>query len=370
MASKIHFPNLNGLRFIAALLVIIHHIEQYKACFDIPSYYKSIPFVGIIGNLGVILFFVLSGFLITYLLLVEKEKVKTIKIKHFYLRRILRIWPLYMLTLLISLLILPQFDLYKETFNLSIELPNTFPLYIIMLPNIVLSIYGFIPFASHTWSIGTEEQFYLLWPLIVKRFQTNYLLVLFILIIIIHMIIRGTLWTLDSNSEESLIISLNIFWETFSIHTMAIGGIFAILYKQKSILLKILLNKWFFLCITMIASIAILKGQWVSYIHKELYASMFGIIILNLAVNKNYKNILEFKLLNELGKISYGLYMFHPVAIFITIYFAKQINSYSNWLIYPICIMISICFSYFSYHYFERFFIKLKSRFTVVKSSS
>jgi len=67
--QKIYFPNLNGLRFIAAFLVIIHHIEQTKSIFKIENYWGAIPFIGIIGKLGVVLFFVLSGFLITYLLL-------------------------------------------------------------------------------------------------------------------------------------------------------------------------------------------------------------------------------------------------------------------------------------------------------------
>ena len=71
--QKIYFPNLNGLRFIAAFLVIIHHIEQIKSLSKIENYWETIPFIGIIGKLGVVLFFVLSGFLITYLLLAEEH---------------------------------------------------------------------------------------------------------------------------------------------------------------------------------------------------------------------------------------------------------------------------------------------------------
>ena len=59
--QKIYFPNLNGLRFIAAFLVIIHHIEQIKSMFNINSFWETVAFVGIIGKLGVVLFFVLSG---------------------------------------------------------------------------------------------------------------------------------------------------------------------------------------------------------------------------------------------------------------------------------------------------------------------
>ena len=61
--NKIYFPNLNGLRFLAALLVIIHHVEQLKGVFGLPNFFQN-PFIQVIGKLGVILFFVLSGFLI------------------------------------------------------------------------------------------------------------------------------------------------------------------------------------------------------------------------------------------------------------------------------------------------------------------
>jgi peptidoglycan/LPS O-acetylase OafA/YrhL len=71
--SKIYFPNLNGLRFIAALLVVIHHVEQFRKILGRPNYFDN-PFIKITGKIGVILFFVLSGFLITYLLIKEQQE--------------------------------------------------------------------------------------------------------------------------------------------------------------------------------------------------------------------------------------------------------------------------------------------------------
>jgi peptidoglycan/LPS O-acetylase OafA/YrhL len=79
---NIYFPNLNGLRFLAALLVIIHHIEQLKSIWGLNNYFRYPHFVGIIGKLGVVLFFVLSGFLITYLLLAEEHGNNTISLKN------------------------------------------------------------------------------------------------------------------------------------------------------------------------------------------------------------------------------------------------------------------------------------------------
>ena len=107
--KSIYFPNLNSIRFIAALLVIIHHIEQFKSVFNIYPNQMNNPVIGSFGPLGVRLFFVLSGFLITYLLFAEKEVSGTISITKFYIRRALRIWPLYYLIVLLAFFIVPYF---------------------------------------------------------------------------------------------------------------------------------------------------------------------------------------------------------------------------------------------------------------------
>ena len=107
MKKSIHFPNLTGLRFIAALVVLIHHVEQYRSIYGKTNYWNNST-IRLLGEEGVTLFFVLSGFLITYLLLAEKANVGTILIKQFYVRRILRIWPLYFLVVVLGFFILPK----------------------------------------------------------------------------------------------------------------------------------------------------------------------------------------------------------------------------------------------------------------------
>ena len=115
--QKIYFENLNSIRFIAASLVIVHHIEQFKSFFGIQNYFKDVR-IEMIGKLGVVLFFVLSGFLISYLLFKEKEYTKTISIRKFYIRRILRIWPLYFLIIILSFFVFPFIEIFKISYFL------------------------------------------------------------------------------------------------------------------------------------------------------------------------------------------------------------------------------------------------------------
>src|SRR5579863_968679 len=96
--SPLYFKGLNGVRAIAALIVLVCHIDQFSRLFNVQKigFYEH----GM-ASYAVDMFFVLSGYLITYLLFAEKEKTGTIRLKKFYLRRILRIWPLYYLTVII-----------------------------------------------------------------------------------------------------------------------------------------------------------------------------------------------------------------------------------------------------------------------------
>lgn len=97
-----HFPGLNGIRFLAAFLVLLDHTELIKGYLGLPTLWSE-TYSAHIGSTGVTIFFVLSGFLITYLLFMEKS-IGPIHIQSFYIRRILRIWPLYYLIFILGFL--------------------------------------------------------------------------------------------------------------------------------------------------------------------------------------------------------------------------------------------------------------------------
>src|SRR5258706_15966300 len=101
--SKVQFPNLNGLRFLAASGVVVHHIEQVKYLYGLPNVWTDLAMAKL-GGLCVSLFFVLSGFLITFLLMEEKKLYQTISVGKFYVRRMLRIWPVYFIVAILGFL--------------------------------------------------------------------------------------------------------------------------------------------------------------------------------------------------------------------------------------------------------------------------
>lgn len=366
MSTKhLYFPNLNGLRFIAATLVIIHHIEQakFKAGFD--SLWLSSHFIGIIGKLGVVLFFVLSGFLITYLLLHEEKQAGEISISKFYLRRIFRIWPLYFLILALAFFIVPSIGAY-ELFNThhfgSADVPKVL-LYVFFLGNVVMISVGTVPFASHLWSIGTEEQFYIIWPVLFKKIKNKRVLVFGA--IVLFLFITQTILKI-THPTDGLAHMVLKFFDYFNIDCMLIGALFAFLdYQKHPIMVYFKSNQLFYLVLGL-TIIMLAFGIFVPYIQYQLYSVLFGIIILNLATHPSCGINMEYAWLKYLGDISYGLYMYHPLAIATSLLILSSTGNFSNVLLYPLVFALTIAVASISYRYFESYFLKIKNKFSIV----
>jgi len=161
---------LNALRYIAAAMVVFCHVEEFKKNNLLPHLYDA-PLVAVSGSTAVTFFFVLSGFLITYLLLKEKDERGDISVRNFYIWRILRIWPVYYFITILAFFILPEITMLRLPV-FSEELTHSYStklaLYAFFLPNIALWLGYIIPYASQLWSVGVEEQFYVLWPWVFK----------------------------------------------------------------------------------------------------------------------------------------------------------------------------------------------------------
>lgn len=363
----LHLPGLNGLRAIAALAVVISHITLALGTFGLNPFIFGTSSDGApqglnMAGFGVSIFFALSGFLITYLLLLEKEKAD-ISIRKFYIRRILRIWPLYYLYLVICIAVAVYMGMKLQTGSIA--------LYTFYAANVPFIIGGLLPFVAHYWSLGVEEQFYLFWPWIVKK--TNKKL-LFIVCALIFILITLKLFFRfyfpgGDNSLPYMIIHVTRF------HCMMIGAVGAIIYYSgNQLFLRVLTNKltqlfaW-----SIIILIAINKFHIASVLDNE-FVSVVAVILIVSQINVQNRLInLEHNVFDFLGKISYGMYVIHPLIIFgaAKLIGELKMNDLAKYaLVYSSITAFTIIISNISYEHFEKWFLQLKHKYSVIKTSA
>lgn len=371
---KLYFKGFDELRAIGALSVIFGHIELIKSFYGVPNLMSLGFYKNTNGHIGVILFFVLSGFLITHYLIKEIQESNTINVNFFYFKRLTRIWPLYYLMIFISIYILPKIihNINGVLINYSFE---DSILYFLFLPNIAKNLHYHIQGASHLWSIGVEEQFYLIWPLLVSLFKkklVSLFVLVFILFSIINPIIDYSYYHFGLLKNDLVLKNfLNAFFSSFKINCMALGGLFAFIHNSQHSINKI--NKLFFNRLLQIATTFICINCWIFGITfgtftDEIYSFFFVIIIYNVGTNQNTLLKIENITLKYLGKISFGLYVYHWVVIVIIIEILKnnlKINNefIFNTILYTSSLCITILISNFSFDYFEKPIINLKHRF-------
>jgi peptidoglycan/LPS O-acetylase OafA/YrhL len=157
---------------------------------------------------------------------------------------------------------------------------------------------------------------------------------------------------------------------------MAIGGLFALISYENNVIVNklriFLYNKivqWivFLTTIFLVANGFKLKNN-LEFFHYEFYSILFGILIINFACNEKRIFSMEYKVLNYFGKISYGLYMFHPIIIVFSIKLCQMFKYNSNYILYPLVFLLIILFSSLSYEYFEKFFINKKLKYSDIIS--
>lgn len=381
--DKIYFSGLNGLRFFAASAVIFHHCEQYKYWDGLPNVWGVDGWLGVfvdsLGHKAVSMFFVLSGFLITYLLLAEIKKTETVDLKKFYVRRILRIWPVYYVVLIIAFFIFPFIvDIGEWNTRLENNYVVALGLYLLIFPNLLRATSVQVVGANQAWSVGVEEQFYLLWPVLVRLFHKVFVKFLVVFIVLKFAIQFGAYWGL--NNIDNLIIAgvldkIHTVWELLQIEQMAVGAFGAwYLFNRNDKILK-----WVYAPITQVLTIGLFLCFFFIDIHffgvTLLEGLVFLIIIMNVSTNDKFFLKLRSKRYDLLGNISYGIYMYHTICISLIITGLSAIGLQDNVvvfniLLYSLSFGMTILLSYLSYEYFEKFFLKFKEKFMVVKSST
>jgi peptidoglycan/LPS O-acetylase OafA/YrhL len=327
------------------------------------------------GETGVSIFFVLSGFLITYLLLSEQELKGNISVINFYVRRVLRIWPLYYAVLIVVFLFIPYAG---NLLNMFGRISSTPIFYFAFLSNFdVINILTFhrgediIP-QSITWSVAIEEQFYAFWPLIV-RFTPKKLFPFALILIIL-----GSFVFRLFNYDNSPIL----YYHTFSVlMDLSLGGLFAYMLKNMKKVSQFFSNTGTVMhLVYFLASFGLLyyfsrifsfpQGEAVGRIFVSI-SFAFIITAQSASAKSSFLNLGNFKIANKLGKFTYGIYLIHPIALFFVdaflVYFGIKKDSLLIHLFYGFSgLTLTLFLSAFSYNYYEAKFLKLKDKFAVI----
>ncbi len=352
------FPGLDELRFFAAFAIVILHIEEFKG---LHGYQTLSPALTPL-RMGVTFFFVLSGFLITYLLLAEDQASQTISLRRFYLRRCLRIWPLYFLVVLLGLLVVPRIPglaVAGLTESVAIHWRTKLLLFLTFLPQVAFVAFPPVPYTAHSWSIGVEEHFYLIWPLLFK-FTRRHLTGMFAVIIVMAL---GRILAEYVLKYQALAIFLTLS----RIGCMAIGGVgaYVVFHRRQTVLAGIYHPLTQLLALGLVLGLVVSRLE-IPYVAMEVHALLFGCIILNAACNPSALFKVRFTWLAHLGKWSYGIYLLHPLAAGACIWLLRSFGldlgrTGPTLLLYSSTLAVTIGLSYLSYRYFEMPFLNLKN---------
>jgi len=345
--TKNYIPSLGGLRALSIVFVLISHVRAKNFSFvDSPG-----------GQIGVNIFFVISGFLITLLLLEEENAYGSISLKKFYLRRSFRIFPVYYFLLFVYFILqlLGILHLHINSWITSLTYTKYFP-----VEN------GHEWETGHFWSLSIEEHFYLLWPLIFK-FLKSYRIPLALLVVIITPIFRGLYFAYNIEAIGEMTIFQRadaIMWGClFAIykteilafvhrikikHSLLIffplGGLFLALFVKRMFINKDVLLGCF---------IKALAGSY------GVFTNIFigFVILLSITPTNNlWYNILNAPLMNYVGKLSYSIYIWQQL------FFSKSMGVFST---FPLNLLSIFIVANLSYYFIEKPFLKLKARYEI-----
>ncbi|MGN6618628.1 MAG: acyltransferase family protein [Ilyomonas sp.] len=375
--SNGYIKSLDGVRAIAIILVMTFHA-------DITHF----------GWVGVQLFFVLSGFLITSILWKEKFKEDSLafKFKKFWVRRSLRIFPLYFgyLFLLGITYLLFHFPWYYKTY---------FPYLVTYTFNYsrTLTQWHGNPLFTHLWSLSVEEQFYLFFPWIIFLCSSKVIKTLMIVFICISPVIRFLLGEYLKNKGYAPAVAADIiYWNTGShLDAFFMGGIIPVLGLDKKI------DKPQYLLYTGIV-ITLLAGFW-NFLNSDARPYFFIDLGFNIGQINNYEHVWHYTILNflfasfiltlisiksehtfpklrrllesrwmvRIGKVSYGMYIYHWI---ILVYVYQHLLHFTTPLLHLLSFIPYLISVYLiaelSYTLYESYFIKLKDKLFVRKAAA
>lgn len=365
----IYRPELDVLRFVAFLCVFLHHtlnVSAAGALMQNPFLGKVLPILQQMFGFGLPLFFFLSSYLITSLLEIEKRRTGTVHLGKFYIRRILRIWPLYFLYLGFAYLL---GLVWKH-----VEIEPTRLLAMVLLSANWYSIFrglGSSYMVVPLWSISVEEQFYLFWPTLARKFSIRTLRRFCCLLCLLSVAFT---WLLGSRGISSTSIWLNsavqtLFFASGALLALRIG----IEQKVKSALHA---------CIAISAGLVLwFVASSFSGITDRVHTPVAWRIALGYAVVAvgcalllwGFLRLPHWTLPGPLvyfGRISYGLYVYHGFVIECShTFFEPTIQSLRiPGGLLAVQLLVTVIIASISYRFLEKPFLKLKTSFEFVRT--
>ena len=332
-------PSLDGLRAFSILLVCVGHVAGTVGAPDF-----LLPLHNL-GNFGVKIFFVISGFLITYLLLIEHEKTGVINLKQFYIRRTFRLFPAFYFFVVCMALshYLGWIELWKgdlfhaATYTMNYHHERSWWL-------------------NHSWSLAVEEQFYLLWPFLLLLIGQLKARTIAIIVVCLVPIIRALMWIEFEASPSAMTREFQAIADA-----LATGCVLAYLYKDKWETPTWLRSIWFYtvpLTMFIVPFILIKIEPGLFYILGQSVGNFCAAVMIwrfiHVRQGWSYK-ILNCPLAIWLGALSYSIYLWQE----------PFLNSwvqywYASW---PLNIALTLVFAAFSYYLIEKPFLKLRTKF-------
>ena len=373
----IYFRNLDALRAIGCWYVTFVHmlgVYSVKTSANLPVQKGSA--IEQFGQGFLTVFFVLSGFLISYFLIKEKMKVNKIAFKKFYIRRVFRILPIYLVGLLIT------YAFYKIICNQTAPglkdgvdycsaVDKIFLLYLFMIPNVAYSIGAFFPHISNYWSVGVEEQFYIAWPVVLHK--TKNILRSFATIYILYFIVLLIAFVLYSIYHTENYYRFFDFIHHSRFGAFAAGGFLAyiILHIEEY---KVKYRKFYLFMIskkTQISTIVLLllaayinNPFFYAFKHVFIIIPCVFIILFNMINGENNIFRIDNKFLNYVGLTTYSMYILNQIFLDIFVGMGMGLFGAKNFIAIALFSMGMLTLvSIASYKYIEMTFMKIRAKY-------
>ena len=348
--NQSNIPALNGIRALAVVMVILHHlgVSEWE-----------------LGDLGVIAFFVLSGFLITWLILKESERNGNISIRHFYIRRALRLLPAFYLFCFAYVGIAMSMRRYDPWDQYLAALFYFNDYYRWLHPS------AHIPL-DHTWSLAVEEQFYLLWPWVCVFCKCNRRKLIHVLLATIVLVAAGRIvYQVLFSGDHNVVY--------YSFHTradsLAIGCLLAVLFRSGTnyTWLALLIRHTF---APVVVIVLLVLSVWLETRFGQAYQHTVGLMIwpILLAIlmvqliaqsDRPAWNWIDREPLNTMGRWSYAAYLWHWLVDYILV---SRFTTVPLLAKLPLAILPSFGIAALSHYSVERPFLILRNRFRDNKS--